>query len=159
MFALKLVLDRRCCHWLFPEGFEAPAGDARLIGFTMQTENAIAQADDWSQPIYIVTMAQCRGMRRARGSRDNASDCLFHRLERAGEAAKTPAAGFPRSPTTCASRKQAEKEMVPVDKCWWFYNCEARGALLKPKAGDRRVYCSYATMPFPPAREANGCRG
>jgi hypothetical protein len=107
MFALKLVLDRRCCHWLFPEGFEAPAGDARLIGFTMQTENAIAQADDWSQPIYIVTMAQSRGMRRARGSRSNASDRLFHRLERAGEAAKMPAAGFSldhRRPAPAANR-------------------------------------------------------
>jgi hypothetical protein len=47
---------------------------------------------------------------------------------------------------------------MPTDSCQWFYECEGCRALLKPKAGDCCVYCSYGTVACPPI-QASGARG
>ncbi|WP_280642666.1 GDCCVxC domain-containing (seleno)protein [Methylocystis rosea] len=39
---------------------------------------------------------------------------------------------------------------MPTDACQFFYECKRCGALLKPKAGDCCVFCSYGDMPCPP---------
>jgi hypothetical protein len=36
----------------------------------------------------------------------------------------------------------------------FFYECKGCGALLKPKAGDCCVFCSYGDVPCPPIQEA-----
>lgn len=54
-------------------------------------------------------------------------------------------------------------ETMPTDACQFFYDCKGCGALLKPKQGDCRVFCSYSTVPCPPMLAADGgsacCRG
>lgn len=43
---------------------------------------------------------------------------------------------------------------MPTDACQWFYECGQCHALLRPKAGDCCVYCSYGTVPCPPVQQA-----
>jgi len=54
------------------------------------------------------------------------------------------------STLTCPQCGHAKAEIMPTDACQWFYECERCHALLKPKAGDCCVYCSYGTVPCPP---------
>ena len=51
------------------------------------------------------------------------------------------------STLTCPECGYSKAETMPTDACQWFYDCEGCGAVLKPKAGDCCVYCSYATVP------------
>ena len=39
---------------------------------------------------------------------------------------------------------------MPTDACMFFHACSACGALLRPKAGDCCVFCSYGSVPCPP---------
>ncbi|MDX2218274.1 MAG: GDCCVxC domain-containing (seleno)protein [Burkholderiales bacterium] len=55
---------------------------------------------------------------------------------------------------SCASRK---RETMPTDACVWFYECTTCKMLLKPKAGDCCVFCSYGSMPCPPMQQDGGC--
>jgi hypothetical protein len=41
---------------------------------------------------------------------------------------------------------------MPTNACVYFYECPACGTLLKPKPGDRCVFCSYGPEPCPPRR-------
>ncbi|WP_083240124.1 GDCCVxC domain-containing (seleno)protein [Hydrogenophaga sp. RAC07] len=59
---------------------------------------------------------------------------------------------------TCPSCGHAKVETMPTDACQWFYDCEGCGAVLKPKAGDCCVYCSYGTVACPPV-QASGSKG
>jgi hypothetical protein len=43
---------------------------------------------------------------------------------------------------------------MPTDACQFFHECKGCGALLKPKAGDCCVFCSYGDAPCPPIQEA-----
>jgi len=45
---------------------------------------------------------------------------------------------------------------MPTDSCQFFYECENCKTILKPKAGDCCVYCSYGTNPCPPIQESGG---
>ena len=56
----------------------------------------------------------------------------------------------PESVITCSECGHSETETMPTDSCQWYYECKACGALLKPKAGDCCVFCSYGTVPCPP---------
>lgn len=58
------------------------------------------------------------------------------------------------STITCPSCGHRSAEMMPIDACQFFYECEGCGALLKPKAGDCCVFCSYGDVPCPPVQEA-----
>lgn len=39
---------------------------------------------------------------------------------------------------------------MPTDACQWFYECERCKTVLRPKAGDCCVFCSYGTNKCPP---------
>ncbi|HEX9371177.1 MAG TPA: GDCCVxC domain-containing (seleno)protein [Roseiflexaceae bacterium] len=48
----------------------------------------------------------------------------------------------------------AKEETMPTDACQYFYECARCGAVLKPKAGDCCVFCSYGTVRCPPEQAA-----
>ncbi len=53
-------------------------------------------------------------------------------------------------------------ESMPTDACVYFYDCAGCGALLRPKAGDCCVFCSYGAIPCPPIQlkgQIAGCCG
>ena len=68
---------------------------------------------------------------------------------------------------TCPACGHRKTERMPTDACLYFYECEGCGTLLKPKAGDCCVFCSYGTVPCPPIQSARlsgddslaGCHG
>jgi hypothetical protein len=43
---------------------------------------------------------------------------------------------------------------MPTDACMYFFECTACGTLLKPKAGDCCVFCSYGSVSCPPIQIA-----
>ncbi|HWG79229.1 MAG TPA: GDCCVxC domain-containing (seleno)protein [Stellaceae bacterium] len=51
----------------------------------------------------------------------------------------------------CGARKD---ETMPSDACLVSYTCRSCGALLRPKAGDCCVFCSYGSAPCPPVQSA-----
>jgi hypothetical protein len=50
----------------------------------------------------------------------------------------------------CPECGALSEESMPVDACWFFYDCSACGARLRPKQGDCCIFCSYADRPCPP---------
>ncbi len=64
------------------------------------------------------------------------------------------------STLTCPECGRKHTETMPTDACQWFYDCTHCGALLKPKAGDCCVFCSYGDLPCPPIQaegKGGGC--
>ncbi|WP_298636399.1 GDCCVxC domain-containing (seleno)protein [uncultured Umboniibacter sp.] len=61
------------------------------------------------------------------------------------------------SELTCPECSHRKMETMPTDACQWFYECEQCHVLLKPKAGDCCVYCSYGTVPCPPIQQDKSC--
>jgi hypothetical protein len=59
-----------------------------------------------------------------------------------------------RSTLTCPECAGRTTQTMPTDACQYFFDCPTCGAVLKPKAGDCCVYCSYADVPCPPIQEA-----
>jgi hypothetical protein len=55
-----------------------------------------------------------------------------------------------RSVLTCPECGHAKEETMPTDACQWFYECEHCKVVLRPKAGDCCVFCSYGTHKCPP---------
>ena len=54
----------------------------------------------------------------------------------------------------------AHVDVLPVDACQYFYECTGCGLLLKPKAGDCCVFCSYGSVKCPPMQQGGtdcGC--
>jgi hypothetical protein len=51
---------------------------------------------------------------------------------------------------TCPACGHTRAESMPVDACQYFYECTGCGTLLKPKAGDCCVFCSFGTVKCPP---------
>jgi len=60
---------------------------------------------------------------------------------------------IPDSTITCPVCGFAKSETMPTDACQWFYECTNCHTVLKPKAGDCCVYCSYGTVPCPSIQE------
>ncbi len=58
------------------------------------------------------------------------------------------------STLTCPHCGHEKTETMPQDACQWFYECTGCAEILKPKAGDCCVYCSYGTNACPPIQEA-----
>ena len=54
-----------------------------------------------------------------------------------------------RSEITCPLCGHRKVEEMPTDACEFFYECEGCGAILRPKAGDCCVFCSYGSIPCP----------
>jgi late competence protein required for DNA uptake (superfamily II DNA/RNA helicase) len=61
-----------------------------------------------------------------------------------------------RSTIVCTRCGHRETETMPTDSCQYFYDCKSCGQVLRPKAGDCCVFCSYADVPCPPIQEAGG---
>lgn len=58
------------------------------------------------------------------------------------------------STITCPLCGHRKTETMPTDACQYFYDCEGCHTVLKPKAGDCCVFCSYGDAPCPPIQAA-----
>ena len=58
---------------------------------------------------------------------------------------------------TCPSCQRTATETMPLDRCVYFYECAGCGAVLKPKAGDCCVYCSYGDTRCPFVQDDTPC--
>jgi hypothetical protein len=59
---------------------------------------------------------------------------------------------------TCPRCGFARAERMPTDACLYFYQCTHCGMLLRPKAGDCCVFCSYGSVKCPPIQAQDcGC--
>ena len=54
------------------------------------------------------------------------------------------------SELTCPECGYKEVLKMPLDACLWFHECSVCHRLLKPKADDCCVFCSYGSVPCPP---------
>ena len=50
------------------------------------------------------------------------------------------------STLTCPECRKKSKEKMPTDSCQYYYECTHCGAILKSKAGDCCVFCSYGDV-------------
>jgi hypothetical protein len=60
---------------------------------------------------------------------------------------------------TCPDCGFAKQETMPTDACQFYYQCENCKAILRPKAGDCCVFCSYGSVKCPPIQEQRDCCG
>jgi hypothetical protein len=60
---------------------------------------------------------------------------------------------------TCPLCGHAQRELMPTDACQFFHECRHCKALLRPRAGDCCVFCSYGSMRCPPMQMRGGCAG
>lgn len=63
------------------------------------------------------------------------------------------------STLACPQCGGARREVMPTDACQFFYECPSCHALLRPKAGDCCVFCSYGDVKCPPVQQARACCG
>ena len=54
------------------------------------------------------------------------------------------------STLTCPECGHVATASMPTDACQWFYECEQCKVVLRPKAGDCCVFCSFGTVRCPP---------
>ncbi len=62
---------------------------------------------------------------------------------------------------TCPECGHVKTEEMPTDACQWFYECAECHAVLRPKAGDCCVFCSFGSVPCPPTQiggESSCCK-
>ena len=50
---------------------------------------------------------------------------------------------------TCPLCGHAAAETMPENTCQFFFKCKGCGNVLRPKAGDCCVFCSYGNKPCP----------
>ncbi|MES2359277.1 MAG: GDCCVxC domain-containing (seleno)protein [Gemmatimonadota bacterium] len=50
---------------------------------------------------------------------------------------------------TCPECGRTETLEMPTDACVIFHQCAGCGTVLRPRAGDCCVYCSYGSVPCP----------
>ncbi|MBI2256074.1 MAG: hypothetical protein HYU58_15735 [Proteobacteria bacterium] len=61
------------------------------------------------------------------------------------------------STITCPVCGSKATETMPTNACQYFYECKSCGTVLRPKAGDCCVFCSFGSVPCPPIQaEASG---
>ena len=58
---------------------------------------------------------------------------------------------------TCPNCGHSKSEIMPVETCMFFYECEECKTLLKPLKGDCCVFCSYGTVKCPPNQAGAEC--
>lgn len=58
------------------------------------------------------------------------------------------------SEITCPQCGMRRKETMAEDACQFLYECTGCGVLLRPKAGDCCVFCSYGSVKCPPVQLA-----
>ena len=57
---------------------------------------------------------------------------------------------------TCPHCGFQKLEIMHTDACQFFYECGNCKTLLRPKAGDCCVFCSFGTVKCPPIHEQRG---
>ena len=57
------------------------------------------------------------------------------------------------SQITCPACGHQRVETMPSDSCQFFYECAGCHAVLRPKAGDCCVFCSYGSVKCPPIQK------
>ncbi len=62
------------------------------------------------------------------------------------------------STLTCPACGHESRETMPEDHCLYFHECPGCGTLLRPKAGDCCVFCSYGTVPCVSKQREAGAR-
>jgi hypothetical protein len=62
------------------------------------------------------------------------------------------------STITCPACGAKREETMPIDACQYFYECTCCKTLLRPKAGDCCVFCSYGSVACPPIQEQRCCQ-
>jgi hypothetical protein len=62
-----------------------------------------------------------------------------------------------KSTITCSHCGHKKEEIMPIDGCRFFYESEQCNTILKLKAADCCVFCSYADFPFPSVQAKNNC--
>ena len=72
---------------------------------------------------------------------------------------ESPVEAALRSVITCPECGGAAEEEMPTDACQYFYECTHCHKLLRPKAGDCCVFCSFGTVKCPPVQMEGGCCG
>jgi hypothetical protein len=60
---------------------------------------------------------------------------------------------------TCPECRHVEVETMPADRCVFFWECPGCRALVRPKAGDCCVYCSYGDRRCPFVQDGRPCPG
>ncbi|HXV22633.1 MAG TPA: GDCCVxC domain-containing (seleno)protein [Alphaproteobacteria bacterium] len=50
----------------------------------------------------------------------------------------------------CPACGRESSEAMPTDACQYLWDCPRCAALVRPKAGDCCVFCSYGSVPCPP---------
>ncbi|MEP6989360.1 MAG: GDCCVxC domain-containing (seleno)protein [bacterium] len=59
---------------------------------------------------------------------------------------------------TCPFCAHVETLDMPVDACRFFHECVSCAALIRPRAGDCCVFCSFGSSPCPPRQQGEaGC--
>lgn len=58
---------------------------------------------------------------------------------------------------TCPECGFARSEIMPTDACQYYYECSNCQTLLRPKAGDCCVFCSYGSVKCPPIQAQRSC--
>ncbi|WP_246722074.1 GDCCVxC domain-containing (seleno)protein [Methylosinus sp. H3A] len=58
------------------------------------------------------------------------------------------------STISCPFCGHKSAEAMPADACVVFYECKKCKAMLRPKAGDCCVFCSYGDSPCPPIQRS-----
>jgi len=61
------------------------------------------------------------------------------------------------STLTCPECGHQSKDKMPTNACQYYYDCKNCDVLLKPKAGDCCVYCSYGDVKCPPIQLGDSC--
>ena len=61
------------------------------------------------------------------------------------------------STITCPECGHRKKETMPTNACQFFYECDQCKVVLKPKAKDCCVYCSYGDVACPPIQMNQSC--
>ncbi|MEX2088856.1 MAG: GDCCVxC domain-containing (seleno)protein [Bacteroidota bacterium] len=62
--------------------------------------------------------------------------------------------GVLESEITCPFCTYRKTELIPVDACVHFYECQHCHTMLKPAPGDCCVFCSYGTTKCPTSTTA-----
>ncbi|MES2105351.1 MAG: GDCCVxC domain-containing (seleno)protein [Pseudomonadota bacterium] len=60
------------------------------------------------------------------------------------------------STLSCPHCGHSQQASMPVDACQFFYECIQCKTLLRPKAGDCCVFCSYGSVKCPPMQVQGG---
>jgi hypothetical protein len=63
------------------------------------------------------------------------------------------------SALTCPACGVTTPELMPIDACVYFHECVSCHSLIRPKAGDCCVFCSYGSVRCPPVQQGSSCCG